>query len=78
MAPHVAIADWRSIAEKTSREMDPNKLMVLVDELCLAIDERNEPRQIMPESAAAVQPVLPATLTVVGCPPSVLPFPALV
>jgi hypothetical protein len=32
--------DWRSIAEKASKEMDPAKLMVLIAQLCSALDER--------------------------------------
>jgi hypothetical protein len=40
MAPHLGDRDWRSIAEKASREMDPGKLVVLIAQLCSALDER--------------------------------------
>ncbi len=40
MAPHFGDGDWRAIAEKASKEMDPAKLMGLVGELCHALDER--------------------------------------
>jgi hypothetical protein len=40
MTPHLGDRDWRSIAEKASKEMDPEKLMVLIAQLCSALDER--------------------------------------
>ena len=36
--------DWRELAEKASKEMDPDKLQVLVDELNRTL-ERNETRR---------------------------------
>jgi len=38
MAPYLGDGDWRSIAEQTSNEMDPAKLMILVEKLCRALD----------------------------------------
>jgi hypothetical protein len=38
MAPHPTDQDWRCIAEQTSKEMDPAKLMTLVAKLCRALD----------------------------------------
>ncbi len=40
MAPHLGDADWRSIAEQASKEMNPEKLMALIAQLCSALDER--------------------------------------
>jgi len=40
MAPQSRDQDWRCIAEKASREMDPTRLMDLIGELCHALDER--------------------------------------
>ena len=34
--------DWVSIAEKVSKEMDPAKLMNLVEQLCSALDDRKK------------------------------------
>jgi len=42
MAPNRGNEDWRSLAEETSKEMDPAKLTILVGKLCRALDERNE------------------------------------
>jgi hypothetical protein len=43
MAPQFGNRDWRSIAHQVSKEMEPAKLMVLVGELCCALeDERRE------------------------------------
>jgi len=43
MALHLEEGDWRPIAEQASREMDPQKLMILVEKLCCALDgERRE------------------------------------
>ena len=59
MVPHLGDGDWRSIAEQTSKEMDPAKLMILVEKLCCALDgerreksplaatSRNEPRSFL-------------------------------
>lgn len=38
MVPHLGDGDWRSIAEQTSNEMDPSKLMILVEKLCRALE----------------------------------------
>jgi hypothetical protein len=40
MVPHVGDRDWRTIAEKASKEMDPDKLASLIAQLCSALDER--------------------------------------
>ena len=43
MAPHLEEGDWRPIAEQVSREMDPQKLMILIGKLCCALEgERRE------------------------------------
>jgi hypothetical protein len=34
--------DCRSLAEETSKDMDPAKLTILVGKLCRALDERKE------------------------------------
>jgi hypothetical protein len=40
MALHLGDKDWRTIAEKASKEMDPEKLTILIAQLCSALDER--------------------------------------
>jgi hypothetical protein len=40
LALNLGDRDWRTIAEKASKEMDPAKLMVLIAQLCGALDER--------------------------------------
>ena len=40
MALHLGDRDWRTIAEKASKEMDPEKLTILIAQLCSALDER--------------------------------------
>ena len=40
MAPQYTDQDWRCIAEQASGEMDPEKLIFLIGELCQALDER--------------------------------------
>jgi len=35
--------DWLHIAEQASKEMDPQKLMRLVKQLCSALDDKNKP-----------------------------------
>ena len=43
MAPHREEEDWRPIAEQASKEMDPQKLTVLLGKLCRALEgERRE------------------------------------
>jgi hypothetical protein len=46
---------WRSIAAQASTEMDPIKLSALVEQLCRAMDQENQPA-----SVAAEQQLLPA------------------
>jgi hypothetical protein len=43
MAPTPENQDWRSIAAQASTEMDNDKLMVLVEQLCNAFDECHKP-----------------------------------
>jgi hypothetical protein len=38
MAQQFGDGDWRSIAEQTNKEMDPAKLMILVEKLCRALE----------------------------------------
>lgn len=46
--------DWRSLAEQASTEMDPEKLLTLVSELCEALEmRRNTPRFLRPEANPA-------------------------
>jgi len=40
MPLHLGDKDWRTIAEKASKEMDPEKLTILIAQLCSALDER--------------------------------------
>jgi hypothetical protein len=40
MALQLGDGDWRAIAEKASKEMDPEKLMILIAQLCTALDAR--------------------------------------
>ncbi len=43
MVPHLEDGDWKPIAEQASKEMDPEKLMILIGKLCCALDgERRE------------------------------------
>ncbi|GEM_PF-1821458 len=43
MAPHLEEGDWRPIAEQASKEIDPQKLMILIGKLCCAlVGERRE------------------------------------
>jgi hypothetical protein len=37
MAPHLEEGDWRPIAEQASKEMDPQKLTILIGKLCCAL-----------------------------------------
>jgi hypothetical protein len=49
MTPHLGDGDWQSIAERASKEMDPAKLMILVEKLCCALEgERREKSQLAP------------------------------
>jgi len=58
MAPN--LGDWRTIAEQASKEMDPNKLAALVEQLCCALNERDKRRREMNESATVLKSSLPA------------------
>ncbi len=47
MVSRLGDGDWRCIAEQTSKETDPAKLMILVEKLCCALDgERGEKSQL--------------------------------
>jgi hypothetical protein len=46
---------WRRIAAQVSTEMNPTKLSALVEQLCRAIDQENQPTSVAPE-----QQLLPA------------------
>ncbi len=37
--------DWLPIAEQASKEMDPEKIMILVEKLCSALDYRKKPAE---------------------------------
>jgi hypothetical protein len=37
MAPHLEEGDWRPIAEQASKEMDPQKLMILIGKALLRV-----------------------------------------
>jgi|ERR1700722_266524 len=43
MAPQITDQKWYSIAEQASKETDPAKLTILVDQLCGALDEGGRP-----------------------------------
>jgi hypothetical protein len=52
MTPHLGDGDWRTIAEQASKEMDPAKLMILVEKLCCALDgERRQKSQLAATSS---------------------------
>jgi hypothetical protein len=42
MARQITDQKWYSLAEQASKETDPAKLLVLVDQLCRALDERGK------------------------------------
>jgi hypothetical protein len=58
MAPYSE--DWRTVAERASKEMDPKKLAALVNQLCCAFDECDKQRRETCGSATVVKSVLPA------------------
>jgi hypothetical protein len=58
MAPYSE--EWRTIAERASKEMDPKKLAALVDQLCCAFDERDKQRRETFGSATVAKSPLPA------------------
>ena len=37
MTPH-QVSDWRDLAEQASKEMDQERLIILVEQLCSALD----------------------------------------
>jgi hypothetical protein len=43
--------EWQDLAEKASKEQDPNQLMKLVNELCKKIDEREAALRKPPTAA---------------------------
>jgi hypothetical protein len=54
MTPHLGDEDWRSVAERASKEMDPAKLTMLIAELCRALDgERKERVSLAPPPSTA-------------------------
>jgi hypothetical protein len=57
MTPHLGDRDWVSIAEQASKEMDPAKLMILVDKLCCALEgERRGKSQLTATSQGMNEP----------------------
>ena len=52
MAPHLEEGDWRTIAEQASKEIDPQKLMILIGKLCCGLEgeRREKPRGDEPAS----------------------------
>jgi hypothetical protein len=54
MTPHLGDGDWQSIAEQASKEMDPAKLMILIEKLCCALEGE---RRIKSKSAPTSQGV---------------------
>jgi hypothetical protein len=56
MAPENRDLHWRSIAERLSNEVDPTRLGVLVEQLLLALDQRDG----VPASATILTSELPA------------------
>jgi hypothetical protein len=58
MAPCPGDGDWRSIAEQTSKETDPAKLMILVEKLCCALDGVRKEKSQLP--AIPTGPAIPA------------------
>jgi hypothetical protein len=52
MAPQLEEGDWRPIAEQASKELDPQRLMILIGKLCCALEGecREKPRENGPGS----------------------------
>jgi hypothetical protein len=48
----IHLVDWRHLAEQTSKEMDPKKLMILVGQLCSALDGERKQKPRLTEPAA--------------------------
>lgn len=61
MTMHSENEDWVSIAEQASNEMNPAKLMTLVQQLCSALDNRNKGRLSLerPKPPARKPPIMP-------------------
>jgi hypothetical protein len=53
MAPNPKDQRWYSLAEQASKEMNHTKLMILVDQLCVALDERIKPGSAKRDDANA-------------------------
>jgi hypothetical protein len=47
MASQLEEGDWRPIAEQASKELDPQRLMILIGKLCCALEGecREKPRE---------------------------------
>jgi hypothetical protein len=56
MDPHLGDGDWRSIAEQTSNEMDPAKLMILVAKLCRALDGDRVKKSLLGATSTGNEP----------------------
>jgi hypothetical protein len=57
MTQHLGDGDWVSIAEQASKEMDPAKLLILVEKLCCALEgKRREKSHLTPTSQGVNQP----------------------
>ncbi len=57
MATHLGDGDWRSIAERASQEMNPAKLMILVENPCRGLEgERREKSQLAATFKGANEP----------------------
>jgi hypothetical protein len=56
MTPHFGDGDWRSIAEQTSKEMDPAKLMTLVEKLCYALDAERREKSLLAATSRRNEP----------------------
>jgi hypothetical protein len=61
MTTHSEDRAWLSIAEQASKEMNPAKLMTLVQQLCSALDNRNKGRSApdRPEPPVRKPPIVP-------------------
>jgi len=46
MAPHFEEGDWRAIAEQASKEMNPQKLMILIGKLCCALEGQHREKSL--------------------------------
>jgi hypothetical protein len=62
MALQLGERDWRSIAEKASKEMDPEKLVVLIAQLCSALDEQKARPQWQRDEPSLLRAIRPPRL----------------